>query len=92
MKIPSVPTFLMKADRKLTAAVSTAICSEVESSTRSRRRIALSIMPETAIARLTTRTDAMMMMTGLAKPTNAFFAGTTPVRTAADRASAATRS
>ena len=29
-----------------------------------------------------------MMMTGLAKPSNAFFAGTTPVSTAADSASA----
>ena len=92
MKTPSAPTFLTKADRKLTAAVSAAICSVVESSTRIRRRIALSITPETATARLITSTDAMMMMTGLAKPSNAFFAGTTPVRTAADSASAATRS
>ena len=33
MKTPSAPTFLTKADRKLTAAVSAAICSVVELST-----------------------------------------------------------
>ena len=92
MKTPSAPTFFTKADRKLTAAVSAPTCSVVESSTRSSRRIALSITPETATARLITSTEAMMMMTGLANPSNAFFAGTTPVRTAADRAIAATRS
>ena len=64
MNTPSAPTFLTKADMKLTAAVSAAICSVVELSTRSRRRIALSITPETATARLITSTDAMMMMTG----------------------------
>ena len=92
MKTPSAPTFLTNADMKLTAAVNVAICKVVESSTRSSRRIAWSITPETATARLITSTEAMMTITGLAKPSNAFFAGTTPVRMAADRAIAATRS
>ena len=35
MNTPSAPTFLTNADMKLTAAVSVAICSVVESSTRS---------------------------------------------------------
>ena len=63
MNTPSAPTFLTKAERKLTAAVSAPICSEVESSTRNTRRIAFSITPETEKARLITRTEAMMMMT-----------------------------
>ena len=92
MKTPSAPTFFTKADRKLTAAVSAPTCSVVELSMRSMRRIAVSITPETATARLITSTEAMMMTTGLEKPSNAFFAGTTPESTAADSAIAATRS
>ena len=92
MKTPSAPTFLTNADMKVTAAVNAPTCSVVESSTRSSRRIALSITPESATARLITSTEAMMMITELEKPSNALFAGTTPVSTAADRASAATRS
>ena len=64
MNMPSAPTFLTKADMKLTAAVSAAICSVVELRKRSRRRIALSITPDTETARLITSTDAMMMTTG----------------------------
>jgi len=45
-----------------------------------------------ATARLITSTEPMMMITELEKPSKAFFAGTTPVRTAADSAKAATRS
>ena len=92
MKMPSAPTFFTKADRKLTAAVSAPTCSVVESSLRSIRRITVSITPETVTARLITSTEAMMMMTGLANPSNAFFAGTIPESTAAERAIAATRS
>ena len=92
MKMPSVPTFFMKAERNVTHAVSAPTCSVVESSRVRMGRIAASITPEAATARPSTSTVAMMMMTGLAKPSNTLSRGTTPSRAAADRASPATRS
>ncbi len=56
------------------------------------RRIASPITPETAIARLSTSTEAMSTMSALEKPRNAWFTGTTPVTIVAASASAATTS
>lgn len=92
MKMPSVPTFFMNADRNVTQAVSAPTCSEVVPSRVSTRRIAPSMTPDAAIAWPSTRTEAMMMMTGLAKPSNTFSRGTMPVSAAAESARAATRS
>ena len=92
MNTPNAPTFFTNADMNVTAPVSALTCSVVESKTRSTRRMALSITPDSATARLTTSTDAMMMITELEKPLNALSAGTTPHSTAAERQMAATRS
>jgi len=92
MKMPSVPTFFMNADRNVTQAVSVPTRSEVVRSRVSSRRMAASTTPEAAIARPSTRTEAMMMMTGLEKPSNTFSRGTMPVSAAQERARAATMS
>ncbi len=53
---------------------------------------AISTMPDLAKAADTTRAQAMMTVTSLAKPSNASSAGITPMARPATRAATATRS
>jgi len=91
-KMPSVPTFLISADKKATTVASAPTCSVVVGVRLSRARIPVSRMRDRAMARLTINTDAMMTMTGWANPSNALSCLTTPVRTAASNAAMATTS
>lgn len=65
MKIPSAPTFFMKAESTVTPKVRMPICSEGERKRfRKKRRNPLR-MPELPIARPSTSVEAIRMMTGL---------------------------
>ncbi len=91
-KMASAPTFLMKADKKVTVDTMTGTCTLRFLRWRAIGRISLSTTPERLIAALTTRTEPTMMTMSSLKPLKARSSGTMPTITAANSDVTATRS
>ena len=88
----SAPMFFTKADSNATTMTSSASWARTEPTFGAYRWIANSMMPLRATPALTSKALPTMMTMSSLKPANASLGSTTPRATAANNASAATRS
>ena len=92
IRIARAPTFLVIIDRSATATVNIGASADSRFTRASSGRSSASISPLRAKAALTTRAVAMITTTSFLKPSNADFAGTTPISTPASTEHRAIRS